>query len=250
VRDLQVRYARSSLGIFWFFATPLAYFAIYYVVFGLALGVGWSSAHQTSHLHSQKGGGAFFIGLTVYLLFSDLVQSSLNLFDAKSSVIKKLPMPLWVLWLANVFRALLRAAVFLVIAICFVPLTGTLSLPGLFLAIPAIALVVIFCAALSLVLVSFAPFMGDVREPATIVMRLIFYMTPIAYPVSVVPEKFQTWLWLNPSTHMVEMVRNAILSDSLGDPRHVLSFAAATLFLVLISCWVFRNLKQYIYDKI
>jgi lipopolysaccharide transport system permease protein len=245
VRDLQARYARSALGIFWFFATPLAYFAIYYVVFGLALRVGFGSS-----AHSQKGGVSFFIGLAVYLLFADLIQSSLSLFDSKRMLIKRIPIPLWVLWLANMFRALLRAAVFLFIAVGFALFHGSLSLPGLALAVPAILLMIVFCGAASLVLATFAPFVGDVREPASIAMRLLFYITPIAYPVSMMPEKFQNVLWLNPVTHMVEMVRNALLWDTLGDAKHVLSFGCVTLLLVMVSLWIFANLKQYIPDKI
>jgi lipopolysaccharide transport system permease protein len=246
VGDLQARYARSALGIFWFFATPLAYFAIYYVVFGLALRVGWSSSTH----HSQKGSVSFFIGLAVYLLFADLIQSSLNLFDIKRMLIKRIPIPLWVLWLANVFRALLRAAVFLSIAIGFAIVNGSLSLPGLLLVLPAIFLTILFCGAASLALAAFAPFMGDVREPASVAMRLVFYITPIAYPVSMLPDKFQNVVWLNPVTHMVEMIRNALLWDTLGDVKHVLSFGCATLLLIVVSVWIFAKLKQYIPDKV
>lgn len=88
---------------------------------------------------------------------------------------------------------------------------GLLSLKSL-VAIPQALLLVLFSAtAISLFLSLLGPFFKDLDELSRILLRVLFYTSPITYPMSAVPERFAVYLWVNPMTVLAEGVRNSFV---------------------------------------
>lgn len=246
-RDLRSRYAGSAMGIVWFLVTPLLMMGIYATVFGIVLKLSWRNP-------VTGASAGFFVpfvaGMAVYLLAADLVISSLSLFAAKRSYVKKSPFPIWVLWLANLMRAGAHALVNLLILLGAAVLSGVLTPSGLLWLVPAIAVIAAFSAATSLFLAVLGPFLSDLSEAARVAMRLLFYAAPVTYPLAIVPERLRWLSWSDPLTWLIEPLRNAVAFGIGPAPGGFLVLIAATAALGAVSYWLFRRLKGAIIDVV
>jgi lipopolysaccharide transport system permease protein len=247
-RDLAAKYKRSIVGPLWLVLTPLCLLGIYWLVFGVMLGVQWKVPHRP-----EEGIGfllPFFTGLVVYLTVSDLVNSSSALFASKRTYVVKSPFPIWVLWLANLLRGGVHAGVMLGLLLAVALLQHRLTWSGLAWLLPALAICGLFICGLSLLLAALGPFIGDISEAMRLMMRILFYATPITYPLTLVPEALRGWLWFNPLTAMVEVLRAPLVFGSMPEPVLLIGFSLVGAGLLLLSAFVFSRVKGVISDVV
>jgi lipopolysaccharide transport system permease protein len=248
-RDLSAKYRRSALGWVWLILTPLCLLGIYSLVFGRIFGIEW----KIPHLGEDVGIGfalPFFVGLSVYLALSDVVNSSTVLFASKRTYVVKSPFPLWVLWLANLLRAAVHAGVALVLVLALAVLQQRLTFFGLGGMAIGLFCCGVFASGLSLLLAALGPFIGDVSEAFRLLLRVLFYATPITYPMALVPQPYRDWMWLNPLTSMVELLREPIVFGQML-PLYVCGiFFASSLLLFGVALWVFQQVKGVISDVV
>lgn len=248
-RDLASKYRRSSMGMVWLVLTPLGLLGIYSLVFGRIFGVTWTAPAALGH--APVGFVLpFFVGLALYLVLSDVVNSSSVLYASKRTYVVKSPFPLWVLWAANLLRALVHGLVYGALVILLALLQQRLSLAGVAWLVPSVALCAAFIASLSLLLSALGPFIGDISEAMRLLLRVLFYATPITYPLAMVPLPWRDWMWLNPLTSMVEILRNPVVFGTPAPLPMVAGFAAGTALLALLSFWVFRRVKGVVSDVV
>ena len=246
-RELEAKYKRSLIGPAWLVLTPLCLLAIYWLVFGLVFKVQWRAPAGDAPVGFLL---PFFVGLVTYLSLSDVVNSSTTLFASKRTYVVKSPFPVWVLWVANLMRAGVHAAVAFALVLAVALFQQRLSLAGLGGLVLSLALCVAFIAAASLLLAALGPFIGDISDTMRLVLRVLFYATPITYPLSMVPAPWRDWMWLNPLTAMVELLRSPIVFSTLPAPSQVLGFTLGTVFLVALATWIFSRVKGVISDVV
>ena len=249
-RDLEAKHKRSLLGWLWLVLTPLCLLAIYTIVFGYIFGVSWNDP-----AHAENGGKIgfglpFFVGLSVYLLVSDVVTSSAAIFVSKRTYVVKSPFPLWVIWLSNLLRACAQGGISLLLLIAFAIMQERLTWAGIAWAMPALLNVVLFAAAASLLLSAIGPFIGDISEGLRLLLRVLFYATPIAYPLSMVPAPIREWYWFNPLTALIEPLRSAIIFGTSPGLDKLLLATFFSLFLLALSSWIFNRLKGVVPDVV
>jgi lipopolysaccharide transport system permease protein len=248
-RDLGAQYRRSALGWLWLILTPLCLLGIYSLVFGQIFRIEW----KMPHLDGSVGEGfalPFFVGLSVYLAFSDVVNSSTVLFASKRTHVVKSPFPLWVLWLANLLRAAVHAGVALLLVLALALLQQRLTFFGLGGMVIGLFSCGLFVSGLSLLLAAVGPFIGDVSEAFRLLLRVLFYATPITYPMTLVPQPYREWLWLNPLVSMVELLREPIVFGQMLPLYTVCIFFAFSLLLFGVALWVFQRVKGVISDVV
>ncbi len=247
-RDLASKYKRSIIGPFWLLLTPLGLLSIYWIVFGVIFGVQWKTPDG-----SEENIGfllPFFTGLVVYLTLADVVNSSSVLFASKRTYVVKSPFPIWVLWVSNLMRSGVQAGIMMVLLLGVALLQNRLTLVGMTWLVPALGICLIFVCGLSLLLASLGPFIGDISEATRLLLRILFYATPITYPLSLVPAPWREWLWLNPLTAMVEILRAPLVFGAMPSLGLSLAFFLAGATLSLLSAWVFGRVKGVISDVV
>jgi lipopolysaccharide transport system permease protein len=227
--------------------TPVALLSIYGIVFGVVLKVRWPSLPDGTPVGFIV---PFFCGLSVYLFFSDIVSSSSSVFNSKRNFVKKSPFPLWVLWLSNFLRACIQSGVYIIVTLFVAAVIGVLTFIGLLYALATIVPLIAFCAALSLILSLLSPFLGDINEAVRVVLRLMFYGAPVTYPLAIVPEKWQFLFWLNPLTHMIEPLRDAVVYGQLMFPAQLVIFAVVTIVVMFGAIWLFARVESAVPDVI
>lgn len=248
-RDLAAKYRRSLIGSVWLVLTPLCLLGIYSLIFGRIFGVSWTAPPG----HGEVPVGfvlPFFVGLAIYLTVSDIVNSSAVLFASKRTFVVKSPFPLWVLWLSNLLRASVHALVLAGLVIALAAFQQRLSFAGIAWGLLSVAICVVFLCGLSLLLAALGPFIGDISEAMRLLLRVLFYATPITYPLALVPLPYRDWMWINPLTCMVELLRNPIVFGHMPPVFALAGFAAASVVLLAAAAWVFSRVKGVISDVV
>lgn len=247
-RDLWSKYRRSLIGPLWLLLTPLALLGIYWLIFGAIFGVKWSDpVDPGEHVGFLL---PFFIGLAAYLALSDVVNSSSTLFASKRTYVVKSPFPLWVLYAANLMRAYVHALISFALVLVVAVIQQRLSLKGLGWFVVDLALCMGFVSAVALLLASLGPFIGDISEAMRLLLRILFYGTPITYPLSMVPQPYRDLMWLNPLTSIVELLRIPLVFGQAPSLTVWFGLAAATTLLGILSMWIFNRVRGVISDVV
>jgi lipopolysaccharide transport system permease protein len=234
-RDVLARYRGSLLGLGWSFLTPLLMLAVYTFVFRVVFNARWG----------QAGGDDFefalqvYAGLIVFNLFAEVVNRAPRLVLEQPNLVKKVVFPLeilpWVAVLAGLFHLVLNLVVLLAAA-AFTRGSQPLSIVALPLVlVPVVPLLL----GLGWFLAGLGVFVRDVGQITSLVVSLLMFLSPVFYPVSSVPERWQPWLHANPLTPVIEQVRRVVL-DGLWP-----EWSQLALHLVIASVFAWAGARWF-----
>ncbi|UIJ87201.1 ABC transporter permease [Rhizobium leguminosarum] len=129
-------------------------------------------------------------------------------------------------------------------------IAGLISVKSLAVIPQALLLVMVAAIAISLFLSLLGPFFKDLDELSRILLRVLFYTSPITYPLTTVPERFVGYLWANPLTILVEAVRNSFVFGLAPSPLSYVVMLVSSLALVGAGIWLYSRLKGPIVDVV
>jgi lipopolysaccharide transport system permease protein len=243
-RDFQGRYAGSLLGFAWSLVQPLWQLLLFTFIFSTVLKISPMGA-RTSHF-----GIFLFSGLLPWMALSEGVLRSSTAITDNASLVKKLRFPSEILVLAVVLAALLHEAIAIVIFLGALAWVGELSWGGLPLLLLAAPLQVGLTLGLGLLLASVQVFFRDTAQLLAMVLNAWFYLTPIVYPLPLVPERYRPWLELNPMTALVGLYRQAFLGGRVEWVPGTAPLALGVAMVIFAGFWLFRRLKPAFVDEI
>lgn len=234
LRDLDVRYKGSFLGVLWSLLTPLFMLGIYSVVFTQIFRAKWNvpGAEQSNFTLM------IFVGMIVYQIFSEPIVRSATIIAGNSNLIKKVVFPSEVLPISVVFSSCINSLLAMAVLIAAVPLTGQQLTLYIFY-LPVIWLpLILLTLGLSFFVAVLGAFIRDMNNMVSIIVNAIYFLSPVFYPVSMVPERFQSVMNLNPLTSIIENSRNIIL---FGQPPawHIYFYVLAGSLLVFVLGYLF-----------
>ncbi len=227
-RNVILRYKNSIAGFLWGFLKPLLYLLIFIVIF--------SSQFETVNNYVLYATS----GLIFWFFFSNVTGQSVQNIVSSAGLLKaiRLPAVLFPLseMISEIFNFLLSLLVFGVVMYWFGLDYGT----HLFLILPCILLFSIFSLGITLILSSVNVFLRDAGIIWNTVQPALFYMTPIAYPEGMVPERFSFVIRFNPVYHFISLGRGilydpAILSAQLWIICLALAMASFVLGLIIFN---------------
>jgi lipopolysaccharide transport system permease protein len=232
-RDIQNRYAGSLAGIFWALLHPIAMVAVYAVVFEYIFSVRVPNA-----VPNQPYVLFVAAALWPWLAFSEALSRSTVAVQSHAALVKKVAFPHELL----VYSAVVSS--FMIQACGFAVVLLVLRLFGFsvsFWAIPLVAIgmftLLLMSTAVGLVLAALQVFIRDVEQLLTQVMSVLFYATPILYPMASVPAWMANVMQWNPLVHVLEPIRTALLVP--GEPRYGL--ITLSVALVLLAFYMARR---------
>jgi lipopolysaccharide transport system permease protein len=245
-RDFQGRYAGSLLGFVWSLVQPLWLIALFTFVFSTVMKIS-PMGTRTEHFAVFLFGGL----LPWTALHEGVLRSSTAITD-NASLVKKLRFPAEILVLAVVLAALLHEAIAALVFVGVLLAVGELSVRTLPLLLVAVPLQVGLTLGLGLLVSAVHVFFRDTAQLLSMLFQVWFYLTPIVYPLALVPERFRPWLELNPLTSLVELYRSAFFGGSVGEAaaQGALPLAVAVFVILSGGLWLFRSLKLAFVDEI
>ncbi|MEI6291270.1 MAG: ABC transporter permease [Chloroflexota bacterium] len=240
-RDLKVRFQQTMIGFLWIVLQPLIQMLIFYVILGILVKV--PTGNIPYHLF-------YLSGFVLWQFFSQVVNSSAISLVGNISIIIKSYFPRLALPLSSVVGALVDFFVSLVILLVFLLINGHYPITFRYFFIPIILiLTTIFASGVGLLFGALMVVFRDTKNLLGFVMMIWMYISPIMYPVSLAPEKYKIFFYLNPLTSLVDSFRWVFLQA--GDlPRFsymAVSFLAA-LIIWICGALAFRSMENKIAD--
>ncbi|MBX3414314.1 MAG: ABC transporter permease [Pirellulales bacterium] len=246
-REILGRYEGSFLGLFWCVLNPLLMLAVYTFIFSVVFQRTWGvDPNETVGSYAV----VLYAGLVVFYIFAEVATPAPSIVTSNPNLVTKVVFPLEILPLVRTLAALVRALPSVVILFFSVWIVQG-YVPWTFVLFP---LVVVPMALLTLGVAYFLAFLGvfvrDVAHSMGMIIRIVFYLSPVFYPISIVPERLRSWLWLHPIARIVEDSRSVTVFGQLPDWG---GLAVATLLSALIA-WlgyvVFMSFKHAFADVI
>ena len=246
VRDIKVRYKQTALGVAWAVLQPLFTMLVFTIFFG-----------RLAKIPSDGLPYPIFslVGLLPWQLFAYALSQSSNSLVNEQKLITKVYFPRLVVPLASVISGLADFAVafvLVVLAIIGYAVTGhslTLGWPVVILPL-LVAHVLVSALAVGLWLAALNVEYRDVRYTLPFITQLWLFATPIAYPSSLIPEKWRALYGLNPMTGVVEGFRWALAGGPPPDPTMMMVSVLAAVVLLIAGLRYFRRQEARFADTI
>ncbi|HXT22416.1 MAG TPA: ABC transporter permease [Thermoanaerobaculia bacterium] len=232
VRELTVRYKRSSIGFLWTMLQPLLTMVVLYLVF--------SSIFK---LNIPNYPVYVLAGLLFWNFFSQSIVSAMNSLRGNAGLLKKLPVPQAVFPVATVIAGVINlvlALLPLLVIVYFTNQPHRLHPSLLFLPV-AIAIATLFTLGAGLLLSPLAVFFYDVVEIVAVLITLTMYMTPVFYPKDIVPPHFLWVVRFNPVRSILEVFRDPIFNHKIPPWSHLSVAFGVALAVFVLGYWSFRR---------
>lgn len=230
MRDLRVRYRRSTLGLLWTMLQPLLMMLVLHIVFS-----------SVFRFELYRYPVYALAGILFWNFFQQSIVASMNSLRGNAGILQKLPVPKAVFPIATVISGVLNLCLALVPLFAILIITGHPLEPALLFLPVSILLAAVFTLGAGLLLSPLAVFFSDVVELVGVVLMLLMYLTPVFYPMSIVPEQFRWLVRFNPIRSVLEVFRDPIYFGKIPPLSHLSVTLVIALGALLIGALAFRK---------
>ncbi len=221
-RHLNARYRGSALGFIWSFLNPLCLIAVYSLVFRYYI------RYDTVQNYTLF----LFTGLLPWIWFSSGLLEATSSISGGGSLITKAMFPPHILPIVSVFTSLANFLFAIPLLLAFMLFEGVTPGPSLF-ALPIVIFAeMIFLTGLSLAFSALNVHYRDLQHILANLLTFWFFLCPILYPTTSVPERFQFTLIFNPVAQFTMMYQSIFLENSVPQIK-LLSMVFVTSLVVL-----------------
>lgn len=231
-RDLKVKYKGSTLGFLWSLLNPLLMIIVYTIAFKYVI-----------KMRVENFTIFLFSALLPWTFFSSALSNAVTSITENANLVKKVYFPREVLPLSivlvNLFHFLLTFVV-LIPALFFFKIYPGLAF--LFLLV-VIFFQALFVLGLSFIVSALNVYYRDVKHFLEVILQLWFWITPIIWPLVMVPVKFRDYVYLNPFTSFVQCYRDIIMKNKIPSLSLLLAITLTGIGTFLLGAWVFK-IKQ------
>jgi lipopolysaccharide transport system permease protein len=230
----------------WNFLAPLAMIFVYIVIFSQVLRARLPGSQD------QAGYGVFLCaGIFTWGYFTDVLNRCIRVFVDQANLIKKTAFPRSSLPLIALFSATLDFAIPLGFFLLFLLVAGRFPGWAILGAVPLLVLQQTMALGMGVLLGTLNVFFRDVGQFMAIVLQFWFWLTPIVYPTSILPEWAvtlqQAW---NPMAAIIVGYQDAVLTGAWPDPARYVGHAALAVVLLGAGFWAFRRLAGEMVDEL
>jgi lipopolysaccharide transport system permease protein len=240
-RDIKVRYKQTAIGVSWVVLQPLITMLIFTAIFG--------------YMAKMPSDGVWYPAFTLAALlpwtyFSQAITRSGGSLVSNANLVSKIYFPRLLLPLSNIVAPLVDLGLSLLV------LFGLLAYAGVPLTWKVVTLPVfiLFAMLTALGLSLFVSAMNvryrDVGHAIPFLVQILMFLSPIVYPVSLVPEQWRLLYSLNPMAGVIEGFRWALLGKALPDLRMMGGSFLVLLVVVLAGMMYFRRMERQFADVI
>ena len=244
-REFAIRYRNSMLGGAWLVLQPLAQIVVFTLVFAQVM---------KARLPGVEGTFAYGIflcaGLLTWGLFSEIVSRCQTVFLDNANLLKKLNFPRISLPVIVVLSACANFAIIFSLFTLFLLIYGNFPGWAYFAVFPVLAVQVLFAVGLGIVLGVLNVFFRDIGQLFAIVLQFWFWLTPIVYPISTLPDWAARVVRLNPMTSLVEAYQGALLRGDFPVWSNIAPIAIASVSLCVLGLLLFQRRSGEIVDEL
>jgi len=243
--DFKNRFSRSKVGLLWLIIQPL----VLALIFTLIL----------SQLMQAKFEGVDSIyaypiyllaGLLGWSIFADSIQRCLNMFIENKTLIQKMALPKVLIPTIVAGQVLVQGMLmFLTISVVIFVIGHPISLSWIWFPV-IIFFTVLLAVSLGLILGTMNVFMRDIGQLIPVILQLGFWLTPIVYTSTILPEKYQYYINLNPLVHLVEIYQSLFLYGRPPSLEQLFAFIIIIIVMFAFSYLIFKRAANEVADEL
>ena len=239
ISDLKTKYSSSVLGFAWSMLNPLLMMLVLYFVF--------SNVFKMTQEHFAL---YLLIGITGWRFFAFGTSIAMSSIVGKASLVTKIFIPREILTLSVVLSALISSLLEFLVLIPLMIIFGVI--PSLTILLFPLLHILFFpiIYGIALGLASLYVYYRDLNQIWEVLLQIGFFLSPIVYPLSLIPEKYKFYYMLNPVTRLIEMYRDVLL---VGKIPSLMDFGLVIMFgivLFISGSWIFRKLSPRFAEEI
>ena len=240
-RTVRGRYQQSILGWLWAIVQPAASVAIFSIIFTQFVPINTGTIPYPVFS---------YVALVPWTFLASSLQDMTVSLTINFGLVTKVYFPREVLPVSSMLARLLDFGVAIVVLVGLMIIYQVpVSFPE-FLFIPLILTVqILLILGLGLITSAANVFYRDMQPMLTLVIQLWFYASPIIYPVSLVPERWRIFYFLNPRAGILEAYRSVLLYQTLPDST-LLVAATESILLLIFGYWLFKRVEFQFADII
>ena len=222
-KEIKGRYKSSWLGYAWSVLNPLAFATVYYLAFGVFMRV-------------QITDYPLFLvaGLFPWQWVSHSMSAAPNIFIANATLLKKVRFARHVLVVSTVISDGLHFLISIPVILVFLAIYHVAPTWLWLIGIPILTgIQLIMVYGMSLLVASLNLFLRDLDRLTILCMTFLFFLTPITYTSSMIPEKYQMYMYLNPFTPLILNWQQLFLTGTLSGSGLLAAALIASLMAII-----------------
>ena len=238
-KEIRGKYKGSWLGIMWTFLNPLLMLAVYAIVFPYILRV--NVENYTIFM---------IVALIPWNYFTTAIQTGTGCVVANGNILKKVYFPREIIPISITISQLVNFLITCIIMFVFIIFSGV----GFSIHILLLPLIIftqfILILAINFVLSALTVYAHDIDHFVSVALTLGFYATPIVYLSTMLPEKFQWVMKINPMAVLVEAYRSILYYHNLPDFKLLGIWIAISFVMLILGYITFKKLEKSFVEEL
>jgi len=237
-RDVKIRYKQAVLGFLWAFIQPFLKMVVFSVVFG-----------GLAKMDSEGFPYPIFLyaGLLPWQFFADAVNRSGQSIVGGANLITKVYFPRLIMPVASVGACLVDFAISFGILIAMMFYYRVSPDGSILMVLPLVLITILSALGVGILVSALNTAYRDFRYALPFLVQIWMFLTPVIYPVTIIPERWRWLISLNPMAGIVDAYRSAILGKPFDWGNLGISLGIATV-MFLIGLAYFRKTERYFAD--
>ena len=229
-RDIKTKYRRSLLGVLWTILNPLLMMVVLSVVFSnlFRFDIEYFPVYLLS-------------GQLIFNFFSESTTNAMSAIIANGPLIKKIYVPKYMFVLSRIFSSTINLLASFTALICVMLVMRVRLHYTVLLSWIPLGLIVFFSLGVGLILAAITVKFRDIMHLYSVFVTALMYLTPVIYPMSILPAWLTPIVKLNPITNILQMFRNVMIYNSLP--------SIASMIIAIVECSIMLVFGLYVFYK-
>ena len=235
-RDLKIKYRRSVLGVLWTLLNPLCMMIVLSVVFS-----------NLFKFDIENFPVYLLSGQLIFNFYSESTTNSMSAILSNGPLIKKIYVPKYLFVLSRVFSSTINLLASFTAMVCvMLAMRVELHYTVLLAPIP-LMFIVLFSLGVGLILSAITVKFRDIMHLYSVFVTALMYLTPVIYPMSILPDGLSPIVMLNPITNILQMFRSVMLYNSLPTLGSLVTASVESVVMLALGLYVFyKNQDEFI----
>ena len=235
-RDIKIKYRRSVLGVLWTLLNPLCMMIVLSVVFS-----------NLFKFDIENFPVYLLSGQLIFNFYSESTTNSMSAILSNGPLIKKIYVPKYLFVLSRVFSSTINLLASFTAMVCvMLAMRVELHYTVLLAPIP-LMFIVLFSLGVGLIVSSITVKFRDIMHLYSVFVTALMYLTPVIYPMSILPDWLSPIVMLNPITNILQMFRSVMLYNSLPTLESLVTASVESVVMLALGLYVFyKNQDEFI----
>ncbi len=247
--DFKLRYQGSVLGYLWSLLRPLMLFGVLYIVFTRIIKIGDGVPYYPVYL---------LLGLVIWTFFVEATVSGMHAITGRGDLIRKVSIPKYTIVLSTTLSAFVNFMLNMIVVVIFMVLNKVPFNPETLIIMPLLIIeLFILCIAIAFLLSTLFVKFRDFTHIWEVVLQILFYATPIIYPLTIVPERIAKIISISPLTQIIQDARAVLITPETLTTREVFSSQLGrvlpilcVIVLVILAAVYFSKRSKYFAEEL